>query len=195
MKYINYDRPKLAADISTPMGHTFKVGERPGLGIEPSVYPMIKFPSANPNTFRISGDRTIDFPADGQFEVKGSVSNDGTYTVVSTSYDSALQHLEITVTESVVTTDRTGSIYVGNTAILDVTVEVDADESVGVDIQDLWRLVVEPKVDVTTGEITLDLTVNSVRGGGTVGPTHTKTVVHEETMDKWQADAGRARQP
>lgn len=81
----------------------------------------------------------------------------------------------------------------GTTAELDCRVQADADESGGVDVQDLFKLEALPAVALS-GAQTLKVTVTPIKGDGTEGTAQILTVSHPENMDAWQTAAGRARQ-
>ena len=81
----------------------------------------------------------------------------------------------------------------GSTAELDCRVQADADESGGVDIQDLFKIETVPVI-AADGTVTLAVTVTPIKGGATDGKAQTLTVTHPENMDAWQSAAGRARQ-
>lgn len=84
----------------------------------------------------------------------------------------------------------------GSSGILNVTVTADADESGGLDVQDLYRIEdIQVTINQSTGLTNLTMTITPVLGDGTdaASPT-TVTVRHPETMDAWQTAAGRARQ-
>lgn len=84
----------------------------------------------------------------------------------------------------------------GSTGILNIEFEGDADESGGATLENLFRVEdLQVIVDVNTGRITLTGSVIPVLGDGTDAATLTAiNVVHPETMDAWQAAAGRAQQ-
>lgn len=84
----------------------------------------------------------------------------------------------------------------GSTGILNLEFEGDADESGGASLVNLFRVDdVQVTVDVATGRINLTATIVPVLGDGADAPTTTLlNVVHPQTMDVWQADAGRAQQ-
>lgn len=84
----------------------------------------------------------------------------------------------------------------GDDGKLYVEFEGDADESGGTLLENLFRLdAVEVTIDQTTGRINLVGTIVPVLGDGTDAPTtHAINIVHPQTMDAWQADAGRAQQ-
>lgn len=86
------------------------------------------------------------------------------------------------------------ALAAGNAPGLQATLLVDADESVGADIQDLARVTVVPEIDQETGEITFVVTLTPVNGDGSDGTARTATWAHPQTMDAWQTAAGRARQ-
>ncbi|HET99711.1 hypothetical protein LCGC14_0274180 [marine sediment metagenome] len=76
-----------------------------------------------------------------------------------------------------------------------ITVLADADESGGVDVQDLYTISIVPVIDtLAPGKQRLIISVTPVRGDATLGSTRSLIVDHPETMDAWQSSAGRARQ-
>ena len=81
----------------------------------------------------------------------------------------------------------------GNTGVLDARLEADADESGGVDVQDLFRLRAVPSIN-SAGVAIYTVTVTPVLGDGTDGTPASMTVTHDETIDAWQTAAGRPRQ-
>jgi len=83
----------------------------------------------------------------------------------------------------------------GTTAQLLATWRADADESGGTIIKDHVRLVITPSIDPTTSLTTYTIVATPVLGNGTLGTVQTLTVTHDEPMDTWQTNAGRARQP
>lgn len=82
----------------------------------------------------------------------------------------------------------------GTTGELDCRVRADADESGGADVQDLFKIETVPGIDENTGAVTLTVTVTPINGDGSAGTPSVTTVTHGQTMDTWQAAAGRARQ-
>lgn len=87
-------------------------------------------------------------------------------------------------------TDNTGT-----SGIFNLIVTADADESGGVDVQDLFRIEdIQVLIDATTGVTRLTANIIPVRGDATDGTTVPVDVQHPETMDAWQTAAGRARQ-
>ncbi len=83
----------------------------------------------------------------------------------------------------------------GSTGILNVTLTADADESGGVDIQDLFRIEdIQVTIDQAGGLTTLTMNVIPVKGDATDGATTTLTVKHPQSMDAWQTAAGRPQQ-
>ena len=84
----------------------------------------------------------------------------------------------------------------GTSGILNLTLTADADESGGVDIQDLFRIEdLRVVIDVTTGLTKLTATIIPVLGDESDAATPTVlSVNHPETMDAWQTAAGRPRQ-
>lgn len=81
----------------------------------------------------------------------------------------------------------------GTTAELDARVQADADESGGVDVQDLWKIEILPIIALS-GVQTLKATLTPIKGDATEGTPQIFTVTHDEDMDAWQSAAGRARQ-
>lgn len=82
----------------------------------------------------------------------------------------------------------------GTTAALDCRIQADADESVGADVQDLFKIEVTPTI-TSDGKATCTVVVTPIGGGGGSLTAETLAVLHPETVDAWQAAAGRARQP
>ena len=83
----------------------------------------------------------------------------------------------------------------GTTGQLDLRIQADADESGGADVQDLFKVETNVVLNVQSGEVNLSVTATPILGDGTESPTPTTfTKKHDETMDAWQAAAGRARQ-
>ena len=82
----------------------------------------------------------------------------------------------------------------GTTAVLDYRLQCDADESVGVDVQDLFKLEATPTIS-SDGIIRLAVTVTPILGDASEGTPVATTVEHDENMDAWQATAGRPQQP
>jgi len=82
----------------------------------------------------------------------------------------------------------------GSTGILNLTLTADADPTVGVDIQDLFRIEdIQVTIDQATGTTTLTASIIPVLGGATDGTAQAVSVQHSETMDAWQTAAGVAR--
>ncbi len=81
----------------------------------------------------------------------------------------------------------------GSTGELDMRVQVDADESGGADVQDLFKVETVPLI-AADGAMSLKTTITPINGDGTEGTPQILTVVHNENMDAWQTAAGRARQ-
>jgi hypothetical protein len=81
----------------------------------------------------------------------------------------------------------------GTDGVLDARFQVDADESGGTDVQDLFKILATPNID-TNGQITLTVVVTPIKGGGANGTADSIVVTHDESMDTWQTNAGRARQ-
>lgn len=83
----------------------------------------------------------------------------------------------------------------GSTGILNVTVTADADESGGVDIQDLFRIEdIQVLINTSTGLCQLSMNIIPVKGDAADGSATAVLVNHPQTMDAWQTAAGRARQ-
>ena len=111
-------------------------------------------------------------------------------TVNATTLDVSLLAGEEPTALGALTGDNSGS-----TGILNVTFQVDADESGGVDIQDLFRIEdLKVTLDAATGRINLTGMVWPVKGDATDGVAVAINVVHPQTMDVWQTAAGRPRQ-
>jgi hypothetical protein len=84
----------------------------------------------------------------------------------------------------------------GSTGFLDLEFEVDADESGGVALVNVFRVDgLKVLLDPATGLITLAGTIVPVLGDGTDAPT-TYSILqsHPQTMEAWQTAAGRAQQ-
>lgn len=81
----------------------------------------------------------------------------------------------------------------GTAGAADLKVLADADESAGADVQDLWDVKVTPQLS-GDGTISLLVEATPVLGDGTPGTKVSQAFSHEETMDQWQAAAGRPRQ-
>jgi len=62
-------------------------------------------------TFRVSKNRTSEFPADTKFQVENSTQNDGLYTVESSTYDAPNEETIITVKETIAGNTIDGDIY------------------------------------------------------------------------------------
>ncbi len=86
------------------------------------------------------------------------------------------------------------AIAAGTTGIAELTMLADADESGGVDIQDIFRVTVTPVLNPNTGKFEVQVDVVSVLGDATDGVPQGQRFVHDEDMDAWQTAAGRARQ-
>lgn len=83
----------------------------------------------------------------------------------------------------------------GSTGILNVIFTADADESGGVDVQDLFRVEdLRVIINQATGLTQLAATVIPVLGAATDGTPETILIKHPQTMDAWQTAAGRPRQ-
>lgn len=82
----------------------------------------------------------------------------------------------------------------GTTGITKTEYYADADESGSSDIQLLATFLITPAIDVNTGRITFTVAFTPKGGGGGAGTTTSQVFTHHETMDAWQAAAGRARQ-
>lgn len=81
----------------------------------------------------------------------------------------------------------------GNTGKADIRLAADADESGGVDKQDLFKIEADPIIDLN-GKVSVRVTVTPIKGDASAGTSQTLVVDHPETMDAWQTAAGRARQ-
>jgi len=83
----------------------------------------------------------------------------------------------------------------GTTGELQATWKGDADESAGALIKDHMRFVITPSIDPVAFTVTYTIVATPVHGHGQLGITKTLFVVHDDTIDQWQIDAGRAPQP
>lgn len=83
----------------------------------------------------------------------------------------------------------------GADGIMQVAFDADADESAGVDVQDLFRVDNLQIVLNNAGQVTLTGTVVPVLGDGSDGAPTAIQVVHPQNMDAWQTAAGRPQQP
>jgi hypothetical protein len=83
----------------------------------------------------------------------------------------------------------------GTTGALQATWKGDADESAGTILKDHMRFVITPTIDPVALTVTYTIVATPVHGNGQVGVAKTLFVVHDDTIDQWQIDAGRARQP
>ncbi len=87
-------------------------------------------------------------------------------------------------------------IALGTTGVYEVEIKADADESAGFDIQALFKIQSTLTIANDTGAIRLAISVTPVGGDGIDNAAQQLTTVeHDSTMDTWQTDAGRARQP
>jgi len=87
------------------------------------------------------------------------------------------------------------AIAAGTTGIAELTMRADADETGAADIQDIFRVVLTPIMNPNSGKFAVEVTVTSILGDATDGFTQDAVrFEHDETMDAWQAAAGRARQ-
>ena len=82
----------------------------------------------------------------------------------------------------------------GTTGILDATFEMDADESGGADVQDLYRVTITPELQ-SDGTMNMKVEVTPIKGDGGADAVQTFNAKHPENMDQWQSNAGRTRQP
>lgn len=81
--------------------------------------------STGSTTFTVAGNQTSVFTAGSQFAVVGSTGNDGTYTVVSSTFGASTV---ITVAETISNATADGTIYVGpNQIIPQQVIPVDAN--------------------------------------------------------------------
>ena len=88
------------------------------------------------------------------------------------------------------------AIATGAGSFYEVAISGDADESGGVDIQQLYRVKLTPTLGAAApGVMGLTVEITPVLGGGADGDAVVHQVVHEETMDAWQTAAGRVPQP
>jgi len=83
----------------------------------------------------------------------------------------------------------------GTTGELQATWKADADESAGALVKDHMRFVITPSIDPVALTVTYTITITPLHGGGQTGTVKTLFVVHDDTIDQWQIDAGRPRQP
>ena len=81
---------------------------------------------------------------------------------------------------------------IGDTGILAVEYQVDADESGGADVQTMHKIRVTPTI-TSDGKHTLTVVVTPVGGAGGDLPAQTLAVLHPETVDAWQSAAGNPR--
>lgn len=113
----------------------------------------------------------------------------------STTTNTTQMNFDIEAGEKPTTPVDIGSDGGGSTGILDVVFTVDADESGGVDIQDFFKVTLTPVVpDDVNGKPTLRVVITPVGGDAVDQEATTFTAEHSQTMDAWQAEAGRARQ-
>ncbi len=85
----------------------------------------------------------------------------------------------------------------GSTGILNIDFQGDADESGGTSLVNLFRIEdLQVTVGVNDGVVKLTGNIVPVLGDASDAPTPTPiSVTHPQTMDAWQAAAGRAQQP
>ena len=81
----------------------------------------------------------------------------------------------------------------GTTGELDARFQMDADESGGADVQDIFKLEAIPVV-AADGTVSLRVTVTPILGNAAAGTPQVVTVPHNQNVDAWQSAAGRARQ-
>lgn len=87
------------------------------------------------------------------------------------------------------------AIAAGTTGDFELAISADADESVGVDVQQLYRVKCTPVFAAAhPGGMSLTLEVTPVNGDGSDAEKKTFQVLHPETADAWQTAAGRPRQ-
>ena len=102
--------------------------------------------------------------------------------------------MDITFEGSELPTAR-AALAAGTVGDAEIFVEVDADESAGVDKQDLYQVKLVPIIDAAhPGGMRLTIEATPVLGGGGLGTKEVFTLDHPETMDAWQVAAGRPRQ-
>lgn len=82
----------------------------------------------------------------------------------------------------------------GADGIMQIAFDADADESGGVDVQDLFRVDNLQIIISSEGLIRLTGSIVPVLGDATDGTAVPIDVTHPELMDAWQTAAGRARQ-
>ena len=82
----------------------------------------------------------------------------------------------------------------GTTGILAGSIQADADESGGATVLDLFTFRMVPTIN-SAGLTTLSLTATPILGDTSLGTAQALNVQHPQTMDEWQAAAGRAQQP
>lgn len=88
------------------------------------------------------------------------------------------------------------AIAAGAGTFYELVISGDADESGGVDIQQLWKVKLTPTLQsAAPGVMGLNVEVTPVNGDASDAPATTSNIVHPESMDAWQTAAGRARQP
>lgn len=88
------------------------------------------------------------------------------------------------------------ALVAGASGDAQIHIEVDADESAGTDVQDAWTVKLIPTISpAMPGTMGLTIEVTPVLGDASDGTKLTYQAAHEETMDAWQAAAGRAQQP
>lgn len=82
----------------------------------------------------------------------------------------------------------------GADGIIQIAFDADADESGGVDVQDLFRVDNLQIIISSEGLIKLTGSIVPVLGDGTDGTAVPIDATHPELMDAWQTAAGRVRQ-
>jgi hypothetical protein len=85
------------------------------------------------------------------------------------------------------------AVTAGSTGALDARIQVDADESGGADVQDLWKIEATPTIGAD-GKPKLTVVVTPILGDATAGAAATNVYDHAQSMDAFQTAAGRARQ-
>lgn len=82
----------------------------------------------------------------------------------------------------------------GDDGIIHFEFEVDADESGGVSLVNMFKGTLEVSIS-SEGRIRLLVNVTEVQGDATEVAQDEIEIVHSQTADAWQAAAGRAQQP
>lgn len=82
----------------------------------------------------------------------------------------------------------------GESGIVRVLYTADADESGGADVQNHARFKFTPGL-TTGGQFSVGIEFVPIGGAGGDGTTQSATLVHPQSMDDFQADGGRPRQP